>query len=100
MQTPIGASRATSIELSVNDELVFIVYRIGLMRFTRTRVTYNGTAVVVGFVTSAANRPVICPVRPGNCPGSKLVWRNICKVGCGWLRYRVTMMQGFGWLNS
>jgi len=35
MQTPIGASRATSIELSVNDELVFIVYRIGIMRFTR-----------------------------------------------------------------
>jgi hypothetical protein len=55
----------------------------------------NGTAVVVGCVTCAANRPVICPVRPGNCPGSKLVRRSICKVGCGWLRYRVTMMQGF-----
>jgi hypothetical protein len=50
MQTPIGASRATSIELSVNDELVFIVYRIGLMRFTRTRVTYNGSAVWLGAV--------------------------------------------------
>ena len=35
MQTPIGASRATSIELSVKEELVFIVYRIGLMWFTR-----------------------------------------------------------------
>ena len=35
----------------------------------------NGTAVEVVYVTSAANRPVICPVRPGNCPGSKLVWR-------------------------
>jgi hypothetical protein len=46
------------------------------------RLDANGTAVEVGFVTSAANRPVICPVRPGNCPGSKLVWRNICKVGC------------------
>jgi hypothetical protein len=31
----------------------------------------------------------------GNCPGSKLVWRNICKVGCGWLSDRVTMMIGF-----
>ena len=31
----------------------------------------NGTAVEVVYVTSAANRPVICPVRPGNCPGSK-----------------------------
>ena len=59
----------------------------------------NGTAVVVVCVTRRSNRPVNCPVRPGNCPGSKLVWRNICKVGCGWLRYRVTMMQGFGWLK-
>jgi len=24
----------------------------------------------------------------GNCPGSKLVWRNICKVWCGWFRDR------------
>ena len=59
------------------------------------RLDANGTAVEVVYVTSAANRPVICPVRPGNCPGSKLVWRNICKVGCGCLCDRVTMMQGF-----
>ena len=59
----------------------------------------NGTAIEGVCVTSAANRPVICPVRPGNCPGSKLVWRNICKVGCGCMCDRVTMMQGFGWLK-
>ena len=59
----------------------------------------NGTAVEAVYVTSAANRPVICPVRPGNCPGSKLVWRNICKVGCGCLCDRVTMMQGFEWIK-
>ena len=35
----------------------------------------------------------------GNCPGSKPVWRNICKVGCGWFRYRVTMMKGFSGLE-
>ena len=63
------------------------------------RLKPNGTAVEVVYVTSAANRPVICPVRPGNCPGSKLVWRNICKVGCGCLCDRVTMMKGFEWLN-
>jgi len=81
MQTPIGASRATSIELSVNDELVFIVYRIGIMRFTRTRVTYNGTAVEVVCVTGAASR-FSCPVcEQGGCPGGKLVWRNICDHG-------------------
>jgi hypothetical protein len=59
----------------------------------------NGTAIEGVCVTSAANRPVICPVRPGNCPGSKLVWRNICKVGCGWLRDRVMMTKGFRWLK-
>jgi hypothetical protein len=41
---------------------------------TKAMIT-NGTAVEVVYVTSAANRPWHCPVRPGNCPGSKLVWR-------------------------
>jgi hypothetical protein len=59
----------------------------------------NGTAVVVGYATWRSNRPVSCPVRPGNCPGARQVWRNICKVGCGWLRYRVTMTKGIGWLK-
>jgi len=53
----------------------------------------NGTAIEGVCVTSAANRP-------GNCPGSKLVWRNICKVGCGWLSDRVTMMKGIRCLYS
>ena len=42
------------------------------------KVAANGTAIEGVCVTSAANRPVICPVRPGHCPGSKLVWRGIC----------------------
>ena len=84
MQTPIGASRATSIELSVNDELVFIVYRIGIMRFTRTRVTYNGTAVVVVNVTWRTP-PVDCPgIEYGAVPVGRRVWCGICKVACGW----------------
>ena len=53
--------------------------------------TANGTAVEVVYVTSAANRPVICPVRPWHSPGSKLVWRNICRQGArGLLCYRGT----------
>ena len=31
-------------------------------------------------------------------PVARQVWRNICKVGCGWLRYRVTMMKDIRWL--
>ena len=81
MQTPIGASRATSIELSVNDELVFIVYRIGLMRFTRTRVTYNGTAVE-GVCVTWRNPPVDYPgCEQGFVPVGRRVWRNFCNHG-------------------
>ena len=39
---------------------------------------YNGTAVKVGYVARRSNRPVICPVRPGNCPGARRAWRGIC----------------------
>ena len=31
---------------------------------TEPQIAPNGTAVVVGFVTGAANRPVNCPDRP------------------------------------
>jgi len=59
-------------------------------------------------VTGAASRvlvPVVSsetvPVREGH--GTVFARPNgvsrAGKVGCGWLRYRVTMMQGFGWLN-
>ena len=47
-----------------------------ILRLSREpQIHTNGTAVEVVYVTSAANRPWHCPVRPGNCPGSKLVWR-------------------------
>ena len=95
MQTPIGASRATSIELSVKEELVFIIYRIGIMRFTRTRVTYNGTAIKVGYVTRRSY-PANCPVCwQGIVPVARRVWRGTCQVECGWLSDRVTIMQGY-----
>ena len=71
-----------------------------ILRLSREpQIHTNGTAVVLVNVARRSNRRGTCPVRPGNCPGSKLVWRNICKVGCGCLCDRVTMMQGFGWLK-
>ena len=49
---------------------------VGNQDIKPSRLDANGTAIEGVCVTSAANRPVICPVRPGHCPGSKLVWRN------------------------
>ena len=60
--------------------------------FTDQRLTHNGTAVVVVNVTRR-NPPVDCPgMEYGAIPVGRWVWRGICKVACGWFRYRVTMM--------
>ena len=47
-----------------------VIYHAG-----RQLINNNGTAVVVGYDTRRSNRPVNCPVRPGNCPGARRVWR-------------------------
>jgi len=58
------------------------------------RLKPNGTAVVVVNVTRR-NPPVDCPGKEyGAVPVGRRVWRGICKVACGWFRYRVTMMLG------
>jgi hypothetical protein len=46
-----------------------------------------------------AIRPVSRFFSLGFVPVARQVWRNICKVGCGWLSDRVTMMKGFEWLK-
>jgi len=80
----------------VSQTLALCIGNHGIMA---ARLTHNGTAVVLVNVTWQSIRPWNCPVMPGNCPGTSQVWRGICAVACGWLRYRVTMMQGFEWLK-
>jgi hypothetical protein len=69
------------------EESYYIVVRLEVM-------FANGTAVE-GVCVTRRNPPVDCPgCEQGKSPGGEPVWRNICKVGCGWPRDRVTMMKG------
>jgi hypothetical protein len=88
------------IQGSIENEL----YRNGVngqvyLVVSQAQMNAKGTAVVLVNVARRSNRPVNCPVRPGNCPGARRVWRGICKVGCGCLCDRVTMMKGFERIN-
>ena len=94
MQTPIGASRATSTGLFVHEEWVFFDLRHWYNAvYADTRyVQRHGNMVRKRYPVKLSGMSIV-PLGLGTVPVARRVWRGICKVGCGCLCDRVTMMK-------